>query len=99
VYAFDPVPALKSIRCPVLGVFGELDTSTPATRSAANLRREVSTGGNRHVTVRVFTRANHPLMAARTGGPAEMPSLGTMAAGVFDELRDWIAKITAAPRS
>ena len=98
VYAFDPVPALKSIRCPVLGVFGERDTSTPATRSAANLRREVSAGGNRNVTVRVFKRANHPLMAARTGGPAEMPSLGTMAPGVFDAIRDWITKITAAPR-
>lgn len=98
VYAFDPVPALKSIRCPVLGVFGELDTSTPAMRSAANLRREVSASGHRHVTVRVFKQANHPLMAARTGGPAEMPSLGTMAPGVFEGLRDWITKVTAAPR-
>ena len=98
VYAFDPVPALKSIRCPVLGVFGELDTSTPAMRSAANLRREVSASGNRNVTVRVFKQANHPLMAARTGGPAEMPSLGTMAPGVFEGLRDWITKVTAAPR-
>lgn len=97
VYVFDPVPALKSIRCPVLGVFGELDTSTPAARSAANLRREVSAGGNSNVTVKVFKRANHPLMAARTGGPAEMPSLGTMAPGVFDAIRDWITKITAEP--
>jgi hypothetical protein len=99
VYAFDPVPALKSIGCPVLGVFGELDTSTPAMRSAANLRREVSASGNRHVTVRVFKQANHPLMAARTGGPAEMPSLGTMAPGVFEGLRDWITKVTRRPPS
>jgi hypothetical protein len=98
VYAFDPVPALKSIQCPVLGVFGELDTSTPAQRSAANLHREVVAGGNRNVSVRVFKRANHPLMAARTGGPAEMPSLGTMTPGVFDAIRDWITKITAALR-
>jgi len=96
VYSFDPLPALKSIRCPVLGVFGELDTSTPARRSAENLRIGVRAGGNPNVTVKVFKGTNHPLMAARTGGPSEMPALGNMSPGVFETLREWIQTVIRA---
>lgn len=75
VYSFDPLPALRSVRCPVLGVFGELDTSTPAHDAARNMQRELSAAGNRDVTVRILPNANHALMAAHTGGGAEIPSL------------------------
>ena len=90
VYSFDPLPALRSVACPVLGVFGGLDTSTPGHAAAANMRRVLAEAGNTNVTIRLFERANHPLMDAHTGGNAEIPSLKGTVPGLFDTLGDWV---------
>ena len=97
VYSFDPLPALAAVRCPVLAVFGELDTSTPSNRSADNMRRGLRAAGNRRVTIKIFDDANHPLMEAVTGGNAEIPTLKRMAPDVFDTLRTWIGSTVIAP--
>jgi pimeloyl-ACP methyl ester carboxylesterase len=90
VYSFDPLRALRSVACPVLGVFGGLDTSTPGRAAAANMRRVLADGGNKNVTIRLFERANHPLMDARTGGNAEIPNLKRTVPGLFDTLGSWV---------
>jgi hypothetical protein len=90
VYSFDPLPALRSVACPVLGVFVGLDRSTPGRAAAANMRRVLADGGNKNVTIRLFERANHPLMDARTGGNAEIPSLKRTVPGLFDTLGSWV---------
>lgn len=90
VYKFDPRIALGSVRCPVLGLFGELDTATPPEVSLRNMREGLTGGGNRDVTLRLVPKANHPLMEARTGGNIEVPTLRRMAPEVFPTLRAWI---------
>ena len=90
VYSFDPLPALRSVACPVLAVFGGLDTSTPGRDAAANMRRVLAEAGNKNVTIRLFERANHPLMDAKTGGNAEIPSLKGTVPGLFDTLGAWV---------
>jgi pimeloyl-ACP methyl ester carboxylesterase len=99
VYNFDPLPSLKSVHCPVLAVFGGLDTSTPAQISGDNMRRILAASGNPNVTVRIFKNANHPLMEAHTGGSAEMPKLGRMAPGVFDAIRSWLTQTARIDRA
>jgi pimeloyl-ACP methyl ester carboxylesterase len=98
VYKFDPLPSLASVDCPVLAVFGALDTSTPARVSADNMRRILAASGNQNVTVKIFQNGNHPLMEAKTGGNAEKPKLGKMAPGVFDTLRTWLIKTARIER-
>ena len=90
VYSFDPLPALRSVACPVLGVFGGLDTSTPGRAAAANMQKVLAEAGNKNVTIRLFERANHPLMDAKTGGNAEIPSLKRTVPGLFDTLGAWV---------
>jgi dienelactone hydrolase len=90
-YRFDPRPALQAVKSPVLGLFGGLDTSTPARAAATNLENALRAAGNRDVTVRIFEQGNHPLMDARTGGNAEIPSLTRMLPGVFETLRMWLS--------
>ncbi len=97
-YRFDPRPSLQAVKCPVLGLFGALDTSTPAQRAASNLENGLRTSGNAAVTIKIFEQGNHPLMDARTGGNAEIPGLTRMIPGVFETLRTWLSsRITAAP--
>ncbi len=82
ILAFDPLPALKKVTCPVLGVFGELDTSTSAQTAESNMRHALSEAGHKDFTLRIFPRASHSL--------AEMPSGNRMAPGVFETLRSWL---------
>ena len=98
VYRFDPLAALQAVTCPVLGLFGALDTSTPAQLTARNMENVLRTAGNRDVTIRIFERGNHPLMEARTGGNAEVPGLARMVPGVFDTIRSWLSS-RIAPRT
>jgi hypothetical protein len=75
ILAFNSVPALSRVRCPVLGVFGEQDPLTDA-RDAS---RALSGSANTDLTVMVFPNAGHSL--------AELPSASRMAPGVFETLR------------
>jgi pimeloyl-ACP methyl ester carboxylesterase len=82
VLTFDPLPALGRVTCPVLGVFGELDTATPAKRTAENMRRVLTQAGHTDFTIKVFPNAGHSL--------SELPSKSRMAPGLFETLRSWL---------
>ena len=68
---YDPGPAWEKVRCPVLAIYGEKDTSLPANESLPIIRRGLDRAGNRDVTIKVFPRADHGLMTSETGGPKE----------------------------
>jgi pimeloyl-ACP methyl ester carboxylesterase len=81
VLSFSPLPALATVRAPVLGVFGALDVSTEAPVAAENLRRTLTAAGNAAVTVQIFPDANHSLSVESGTG---------MAPDVFSTLRSWL---------
>jgi uncharacterized protein len=87
ILSFSPLPALKSVTCPVLGVFGEQDPLTDGPQAAREMRRVLTNSGNPDVTVKVFRNAGHSL--------GEMPSGSRMAPGVFATLRSWLLKRVA----
>lgn len=82
VLTFNPQDALAKVTCPVLGLFGELDTVTPAIRTGANMTRVLTEAKHKDFTVRIFPSAGHSL--------SELPEKRRMAPGVFDTLTTWI---------
>ena len=82
ILTFDPTVSLKQVRCPVLGVFGELDTATPAIRTVENMRNAFAQAGHKEFTFRIFPKAGHSL--------SELPERSRMAPGVFDTLQTWL---------
>jgi pimeloyl-ACP methyl ester carboxylesterase len=82
ILSFSPLPALRRVTCPVLGVWGEADPLTDAPKAASAMREALSKAGNRDVTVKIFPQASHSLM--------ETPSRKGMAPGVFEYLRQWL---------
>jgi uncharacterized protein len=82
ILAFSPLPALRRVRAPVLGVWGQADPLTDAPKAARAMREALLKGGNTDVTVKIFPGAGHSLM--------ETPSRKGMAPGVFDALRQWL---------
>ena len=90
VYSFDPISNLGKVHCPVLGLFGELDTSTPSNITVANLEHTLRQAGNVNVTVRIFQHANHSLTIATTGADKENIKAPGLAPGVFVTIRKWL---------
>lgn len=82
ILVFNPLPALKKVTCPVLGMFGQLDSLTPVSTGMKNMQRGISKGEIKDLTLKIFPNANHALTEADTGK--------RMAPGVFDTLRSWL---------
>jgi pimeloyl-ACP methyl ester carboxylesterase len=58
-YAFDPVPFLRQVRCPFLGLWGDQDIYVPVEQSVRMTRQALEAAGNQHFDLRVFVGANH----------------------------------------
>jgi len=61
-FSYDPNSDLVSLKIPVLGIFGELDTETPAQRIAMKTQEVLSRAGSRCDYFKVFPRATHGIM-------------------------------------
>ena len=57
----QPTTYLRSIRCPVLGIWGADDVLVPARKSAAIYRTSLAAAANRDVTTVVFANAGHTI--------------------------------------
>ncbi len=88
--AYDPMPALERVKCPVLALFGELDTLTPIAETMANFRRGLARAGNKDVTIRVFPKADHALLV--WPGPDDQAHWPTLAPGYLSTMTNWIGR-------
>ena len=71
---FDPVPLLAQMMVPGIWVYGRLDRSHPAEKSAATLERLRQTQG-KDFTVVLFPTAGHGLLDVPPADPRAMPTL------------------------
>jgi dienelactone hydrolase len=97
VLSYDPMPALEKMTCPVLVLYGGLDTIVPATHSSSRVEETLRKAGNRDTTVRVFERANHAFLEAVTGGERENGSLRGFVAGYLESHVDWLRERVDIP--
>ena len=91
--AYDPLPAIRRVRQPILILQGELDRQVTADQ-AEMLAKAARESGNRDVTSRVFPGLNHLFLPAKTGAVIEYSSLGTNAIpdDVMKQLTDWLVE-------
>jgi pimeloyl-ACP methyl ester carboxylesterase len=90
VLSYDPLPALERLTCPVLVLYGELDTIVPVQANRKRMADALARAGNRDTTIRVFERANHGFFAAITGGRREGPSLKGLVPGYLEARVEWL---------
>nr|MBO2500704.1 alpha/beta fold hydrolase [Acidimicrobiia bacterium] len=79
----DPLPAVESMRCPTLLIWGENDPLVPVAQSERVFREGLAAAGNRDVTVVVFPAADHWIMVEGPGGEREW------APGYIDTMTAW----------
>lgn len=92
VYSFDPAPALRQLRLPVLALFGELDNNIVAEKNKRAWEEALKAGNNRDYTVRIIPNANHLQLEAKVGNNAEMTSLQRFVPAYFETIRIWLAQ-------
>lgn len=68
---YDPAPTLAKVRCPVLLLFGALDTQVLASQNQRVMESILAEAGNTNVTTKVFEKSNHLFQEAKTGSPQE----------------------------
>ncbi|HEV3167434.1 MAG TPA: alpha/beta hydrolase [Isosphaeraceae bacterium] len=105
---FDPGPVWEQVRCPVLAIYGDRDTSLPAEKSLPIIKRGLARAGNRDVTIRVFPKADHGLVITETGGPKEAKTRSKarqngsepeFAPGYLNTMSDWLAERVGPKRN
>lgn len=65
--SYDPITALRTIRCPYLALFGAMDLLVPAWESARATAESLNEAGNRDATIVVFPGTDHRIQDSETG--------------------------------
>ena len=89
-FAYDPAPALRGLRMPVLAINGEKDVQvSPANLTA--IAEILAAAGNEDVRTHLVAGANHLLQPAGTGLPAEYGEIvTTIDPAVLELIGDWL---------
>jgi dienelactone hydrolase len=91
--SYDPLPAIRKVRQPILILQGEIDRQVTADQ-AELLEKAARAAGNGDVTARVFPGLNHLFLPAKTGATSEYSSLSTSAIpdDVMKQMSDWLVQ-------
>ena len=88
---YDPRPALRKTRCPVLALDGEKDLQVDAKTNLKAIAEALKEGGNNDFTVRELPNLNHLFQTCKTGAVSEYNSIEeTLAPVVLETIADWI---------
>jgi pimeloyl-ACP methyl ester carboxylesterase len=89
--SYDPRPALRKLRCPVLALNGSLDVQVPPEENLGAVRAALEDGGNPDFTVRRLHGLNHLFQHAETGQPEEYVRIEeTFAPEALELIADWL---------
>jgi pimeloyl-ACP methyl ester carboxylesterase len=95
----DPAMYLRRITCPVLALYGELDTAIgPIGPNKAAIEKGLREGGNRDYTLKVFPQGSHQIWLRESGGLKGYRDLKTYVPGYFDTMTEWLLKRVAVAR-
>jgi dipeptidyl aminopeptidase/acylaminoacyl peptidase len=75
----NPADFLPQVRCPVLAIFGENDTSLPVEKSIDLYKRYLQEANNDDVTIKLFPDGDHGLQIN-----------GDFAPGYFETINTWL---------
>lgn len=90
---YDPRPALRKVRVPVLALIGEKDVQVPPKENIKAITAALAEGGNQDCTVKELASLNHLFQTCKTGSLAEYGrSEETFAPSALKLISDWILK-------
>lgn len=92
---YDPRPALRQLKIPVLALNGELDLQVPPQQSLPEIAKALKAAGNKKAQSVALPKLNHLFQTAKTGGFSEYAKIEeTISPLALTQISDWIAKQT-----
>jgi hypothetical protein len=89
--AYDPVPTLEKVKCPVLAIDGSLDLQVPPKENLQRIGDALKQGGNKDYTTRLMPGLNHLFQDAKTGSPREYAQIEeTFSPVALKTMGDWV---------
>lgn len=96
--AYDPRPALESISCPVLALFGSLDLQVDAGQNGDGMKSAFEVAPTTDFTVKTLPSLNHLFQTATTGAVPEYAVIEeTIAPFALETITSWILRVTERP--
>ena len=88
---YDPRPALREIKCPVLALIGSKDVQVLPKLNMPEIKKALKEGGNKDFETVEFKDLNHLFQKCKTGSLDEYHSIGeTFNPAVLKKMGDWI---------
>jgi len=92
---YDPAPALKKVKCPLLALNGSTDLQVAPKANLDAVKRAAQKSGNKKVTTKELPGLNHLFQASATGTPAEYGEIEeTINPAALTEILTWIKQQT-----
>lgn len=92
---YDPVIALKRVKCPVLAINGEKDLQVPSKENLKAIGEALTAGGNTHFRLKEMPGLNHLFQTSETGSTAEYGKIEeTISPEALRVMGDWILEVT-----
>jgi dipeptidyl aminopeptidase/acylaminoacyl peptidase len=95
---YDPIAALKRVRCPGLLIFGKHDFTVPVEESVARIEAAFKETGNSLCRVVVLSNIGHGVMEMDSAAPTQPASPMRIAEGYLKLLGDWLDKALSIGR-
>ncbi|HKM66661.1 MAG TPA: alpha/beta hydrolase [Candidatus Acidoferrum sp.] len=94
---YDPLPNLKSVKCPVLALYGQKDLQVSAKANLPLLQKAMQETGNTEADGRELPELNHMFQHAYTGTPAEYGAIEeTFSPEALKLIVDWVVSHSSA---
>ena len=91
--AYDPIPVLQKVKCPVLALTGEKDLQVPAKQNLPAIRKALEHGDNKDFQATELPALNHLFQHAQTGTPREYGAIEeTFSPEAMKAISEWIQK-------
>ncbi len=92
--SYDPRPALRKVKVPVLVLNGDKDLQVIASQNVSEVEKALQAAGNQRVRVRVMPGLNHLFQHSDTGSPQEYGSIDeTFAPEAIKEITTFIRSV------
>ena len=88
--AYDPIPALASLRVPLLALFGERDRNVVVAENLPAMRGALERGGNKAFELFVVPGANHALRDMSNSGEVPLHRQVGFGTGGWPKVAGWL---------
>lgn len=88
---YNPTPTLTKVKCPVLAINGEKDLQVPAKENLDAIKKALTKGENKKVTIKEIPNLNHLFQECKTGSPDEYANIEqTFSPTALTEIVTWL---------